>query len=186
MTLVQMFDAAYPPAAPYPGCAAVAGYIGGNTPHTWARAEWGRFRGLAQLPIWVGYQEGNPVLHAGAAAVAARSLGWRAFHQPEWRAIVLDREAELDEPWIAAFGHELQREGFLCWPYNSYSVLAAGGDPPGYSIWLPTWNDVRTVPPYPNVVAAQFAHDVAWDGTHVDLSVVESAVLGSFGYGPRQ
>lgn len=181
-----MFDASAPPSRPYPGAAAVAGYIGGNTPRVWTPAEWDRFADLLQLPIWVGYQEADPAGHARDAAAAARALGWRAFHQPYWRAIVLDQEAQLDEPWIAAFGHELQQQGYLCWPYNSYSVLAGGGDPPGYSIWLPTWDGVRAVPPYPNVIMAQFAPNVPFDGTEVDLSAVESSCLGSFGEGPRQ
>lgn len=181
-----MFDASLPPGRPYPGCAAVAGYIGGNTPHVWTLAEWLMFHDLAQLPIWVGYREADPVGHARSAAAAARKRGWAAFHQPKWRAIVLDQETEVDEPWIAAFGHELQAAGFLCWPYNSVSVVAAGGDPAGYSLWLPTWDGVRALPPYPNVVAAQYRADVPFDGTQVDLSVVDSAALASFGHGPRQ
>lgn len=181
-----MFDAAFPPSRPYPGCAAVAGYIGGNTPHPWTSAEWQPFKGLAQLPIWVGYQEADPTGHAADAAAAARRLGWDAFHTPAWRAIVLDQEAELDRDWIAAFGHQLQHQGFLCWPYNSGSVLSAGGDPPGYSVWLPTWDDVATIPHLPNVIAAQYRPNVAFDGTAVDLSVVDTSALVSFGYGPRQ
>lgn len=183
MTLVRMFDASRPPGKPVPGCAAVAGYLGGNTPHAWTPDEWRRFSALRQLPIWVGAGEFSPAQHAVTAAAKARELGWLPFHGPKWRAIVLDMEAEADEAWVAMFGRQLQREGFLCWPYMSLSVL--GSNPAGYSVWLPTWNGVPTVPPYPNVIAAQYQPNVPFDGTSVDLSVVDVAALDSFGRGPR-
>jgi hypothetical protein len=40
---VKMFDASTPPASAPPGYRAVAGYIGGDTPHVWTGAEWRRF-----------------------------------------------------------------------------------------------------------------------------------------------
>jgi hypothetical protein len=182
-----MFDAAFPPGRPYPGAGAVAGYIGGNTPHVWTTGEWNACNEggkLAQLPIWVGYNEGDPVGHAKDAAAKATALGWTPNHPSHWRAIVLDIEAEqLGEPWLQAFGEQLQDEGFLCWPYMSASVL--GQDPPGYSIWLPTFNGVASIPAVHNVVAAQYQPNVHFDGTAVDLSVVDPAVLGSFGSGLR-
>jgi hypothetical protein len=180
-----MFDASRPPVKPVPGCAAVAGYIGGNTPHVWTPEEWRRFSALHQLPIWV-RDPGQPARgQAQEAAAKARALGWAPFHGPKWRALVLDMESELDEPFVATFGRQLQREGFLCWPYMSLSPLTAGGDPPGFSVWLPTWNNAPAVPPFPNVIAAQYRPDVPWNGTAVDLSVVESPALESFGVGPR-
>src|SRR5258707_6133543 len=50
---VKMFDASVPPASAPAGYRAVAGYIGGDTPHVWTEAEWRRFAQLHQLPIWV-------------------------------------------------------------------------------------------------------------------------------------
>jgi hypothetical protein len=182
-----MFDAAFPPSKAYPGTRAVAGYIGGNTPHVWTADEWNKASdggNLAQLPIWVGYQENDPVQHAQDAAAKAVALGWTAHHPSEWRAIVLDVEAEpIGETWLQAFGEELQDQGFLCWPYMSASVL--GQDPPGYSIWLPTFNGVQQIPAIHNVVAAQYQPNVQFDGTQVDLSVVDPAVLAAFGSGLR-
>src|SRR5258706_15218366 len=49
---VKMFDASVPPASAPAGYRAVAGYIGGDTPHVWTKAEWRRFDQLPQLPIW--------------------------------------------------------------------------------------------------------------------------------------
>jgi hypothetical protein len=50
---VKMFDARVPPASAPAGYRAVAGYIGGDTPHVWTDAEWKRFGSLPKLPIWV-------------------------------------------------------------------------------------------------------------------------------------
>ncbi len=50
---VKMFDASVPPASAPAGYRAVAGYIGGDTPHVWTKAEWRRFDQLPKLPIWV-------------------------------------------------------------------------------------------------------------------------------------
>lgn len=183
MTLFRMFDAAYPPATAYPGCQAVAGYIGGNTPHVWTQAEWLRFSSLRQLPVWVGYLEDDPVQHARSAAAAAQALGWRPFRPGTWRAIVADMEAQMDEPWLLAFGTELQSLGFLCWPYMSLSALPSV--PPGYTVWLADWNGVPAIPPVHDVIAHQYQPNVAWDGTAVDLSVVDASVLDSFGEGAR-
>ena len=185
--VVRMFDAAVPPRSPYPGCGAVAGYIGGNTPHVWTAAEWNRASDggrLAQLPIWVGFGEGDPVGHAKEAAAAAVSLGWADHHKPKWRAIVADVENMRMTAWLEAFGTQLRLEGFLCWPYMSANVLSS--DPPGYDVWLAQWNNVASVPPIHNVIAHQYAHDLPFEGTSVDLSAVLSEALDSFGHGPRR
>lgn len=185
MTLVRMFDAAFPPATGYPGAEAVAGYIGGRTPHIWTRAEWARFVGLYQLPIWTADFTQDPARSADAAADAAEALGWIAHHADVWRAIVVDGEDIIDEPWIRAFGRELQVRGFLCWPYLSLSALA--GDPAGFQVWLADWDGFAGLEgPQPEVLAHQYRPNVPWGGTKVDLSVVAAAVLPSFGIGARQ
>jgi hypothetical protein len=187
-TLVRMFDAAFPPPSPYPGCGAVAGYIGGNTPHVWSATEWNHASDggrLHQLPIWVGFGETDPVGHAKKAAAAAASLGWAAHHSPAWRAIVADVENVAETAWLEAFGTQLRAEGFLCWPYMSASVLSS--DPPGYSVWLAKWDGADNVPPLHNVIAHQYAHDLSYQGTRVDLSaVLPGNVVASFGIGPRR
>lgn len=186
MTLIRMFDASSPPGKPYPGCAAVAGYIGGNTPHVWSAAEWnaasdgGR---LAQLPIWVGFNEGDPVGHGQQAAAAAIRLGWRPHNEPAWRAIVADVEAVSERAWLEAFGTALRQAGFLCWPYMS--AVALPSDPPGYTVWLAQWNGIDNVPAIHDVIGHQYAPDVPYLGTAVDLSAFDSGALVSFGTGPR-
>jgi hypothetical protein len=185
--LVRMFDASTPPSHPYPGCEAVAGYIGGNTPHAWTRDEWNRASDggrLAQLPIWVGFGEADPAEHAEQAANAAIALGWAAHHTPAWRAIVADVEAVKEAAWLAAFGKRLQVRGFLCWPYNSAIALPA--DPPGFQVWLADWNGVDDVPAIHDVIGHQYEPDVPFNGTSVDLSAFMSTELASFGHGPRR
>jgi len=186
-SLVRMFDASVPPSSPYPGCGAVAGYIGGNTPHVWSAAEWNHASGggrLAQLPIWVAFGETDPVGHAQSAAAAAVALGWTAHHPQTWRAIVADVESVAETAWLEAFGAELRRQGFLCWPYMSLSALPS--DPPGYTVWLAEWDGLADVPALHDVIAHQYAHDLPFDGTSVDLSAVLPGVLASFGSGPRR
>ena len=97
-----MFDAADPPSSPYPGCQAVAGYIGGNTPHVWTAAEWQRFGHLRQFPIWTGYAEANPAHHGQQAVAAMRARGWAAG-RPDRRAVIVDEETEVNAAWIDAF-----------------------------------------------------------------------------------
>jgi hypothetical protein len=183
-----VFDASIPPDQPYPNCHGVAGYIGGNTPHVWAAREWnaasdnGR---LPMLPIWVGFGESDPADHAHLAAQQAVRLGWAAHHSPSWRAIVLDVENVSERAWIESFGAALRGLGFLCWPYMSAAVLPS--DPPGYTVWMALWDGRADVPAIHDVIGHQFAHDLPYRGTVVDLSVFESAVvLASFGYGPRK
>jgi hypothetical protein len=186
-----MYDAAFPPAAPYPGCGAVAGYIGGNTPHVWTLNEWNLASSggqLPQLPIWVGYEETDPVGHAKEAAAAATGLGWAPFHGPKdgstWRAIVADVEDVAETAWLTAFGTALRAEGYLCWPYMSADVLSS--DPPGYQVWLARWDGQASVPAIHNVVAHQFAHDLPWRSTTVDVSAVLPGALAHFGHGIRR
>lgn len=187
MNLIRMFDASTPPGQPYPGCAAVAGYIGGNTPHVWTAAEWNRASSngkLPMLPIWVGFGEDDPAGHAVRAAQAAVRLGWAPHHLPFWRAIVADVEDVSEKSWLLAFGENLQALGFLCWPYMS--AVALPSDPPGYSVWLARWNGREDIPDLHDVIAHQYVHDLPFDGTSVDLSAVKSDALVSFGHGPRR
>lgn len=186
--LWRVYDASLPPSSPYPNCQGVAGYIGGNTPHVWSAAEWnaasdnGR---LAMLPIWVGFGETDPVGHAHQAAAAAVKLGWKDHHQPAWRAISLDVENVSEQAWIRAFGDALRGLGFLCAPYMSASVLPS--DPPGYTVWMALWDGVADIPPVHDVIGHQFAHDLPWRGTVVDISVFSAVfVTASFGRGPRR
>src|SRR5690349_9762830 len=127
MSLYRMFDAAYPPASPYPGCQAVAGYVGGNTPHIWTLGEWLRFGHLVQFPIWTGYQEADPYGHAIQCCNAMHALGWNPG-SPERRAVILDEETQVDRAWLDAFAGEVWNSGYQTFIYGSLATVL--GNPP--------------------------------------------------------
>jgi hypothetical protein len=182
VTLYQMFDAAFPPANPFPGCHAVAGYIGGNTPHVWTLEEWQRFGRLRQLPIWVASPSEGPGTQAMNAAAAAISLGWRP-HLEHRRAIVLDMETSTDAAFVTAFADELHHDGFSCWPYGSASTIYSDPSADGY--WVADWDLVATLEQFPKIMAHQFQAEIPLGQTTVDLSVLSGEGLLHLGRGPR-
>jgi hypothetical protein len=182
MSLVLGVDASTPPAGPYPGSKIMALYFGGNTPHVATRDEWDRFAGLRQLGIWTGYLEDDPGVHARQAAAAAHALGFSA-HAVHLRYIALDFETEIDPAWVTRFAEVLRPLGYGTLPYGSLSTITA--DPACEGIWAADWDGTRTLPDEASVVAKQFAANVAWGGSQVDLSVFEDWILKHLGYGPR-
>jgi hypothetical protein len=71
---VKMFDARVPPASAPAGYRAVAGYIGGDTPHVWTDDEWKRFGSLPKLPIWVADLRREWAVHVSAPAGQGHSV----------------------------------------------------------------------------------------------------------------
>lgn len=178
-----MFDAAYPPGQAYPGCQAVAGYIGGNTPHVWTSAEWQRFGHLIQFPIWTGYRDADPVSDGQLAVEAMRRLGWRSG-SPTRRAVILDEETRVDGPWVDAFAAEIWAAGYQTFMYGSLATILH--DPPKEGYLVADWTQIPAVPPFPNVVGCQYLPNAAWDGTQVDLSVITDTMLAHGGIGARR
>jgi hypothetical protein len=182
-----MYDAAYPPTRPYPGATAVAGYIGGNTPHVWTSSEWNAANGggrLHQLPIWVGYLEDNPEIHANEAVKAAEKLGW-ASHLLHRRYICLDKETQQDRAWCARFASVLHRGGFDCLEYRSVSTIESDPTPSQCDNWAADWYTKVNWNLVPRTEAFQFAPDVHFDTTMVDLSLVSDQCLTKLGTGLR-
>ncbi len=183
MSLHRMFDAAYPPQRPYPGCQAVAGYIGGNTPHVWTRDEWRRFGGLVQFPIWTGYAEADPAGHGQQCAALMHDLGWRPGAQNR-RAVILDEETQVDAAWVDAFAAQIWHAGYQTFMYGSLATILH--DPPKEGYLVADWTNVPALPPYANVVGCQYEANVPWEGTQIDLSVITDAMLAHGGGGPRK
>lgn len=180
------FDAAFPPAAAYPGCQVVAGYIGGNTPHVWSLAEWLRFSSLRQIPIWVANL--NPGAASGtaqgqAAAAAAHALGWKD-HAANPRAIVLDMETWINPGFVTSFAQAVHAAGYITWVYGSASTVIH--DPACGGYWAASWDGIETLENMPNVVGHQYKADVSYQGTQVDLSVWAGSAWDHMGYGPRR
>ena len=180
--LHRMFDASVPPSQPYPGCQAVAGYIGGNTPHVWTSAEWQPFAPLVQFPIWVGFAEADPAAHAAECIAAMHSLGWAAF-RPERRAVILDEETQVDAAWVDTFASAIWSAGFETFMYGSLATILH--DPPKEGYLVADWTNIPAIPPYANVIGCQYAANLPWDGTQVDLSVITDGMMAHGGIGAR-
>ena len=180
--MFRSFDAAYPPLSPYPGTAAVLGYIGGNTPHVWTPEEWRRFAHLRQAPIWV-YGHGQDAAgSAHRASGEAYQLGWTesAPGSPGRRFIVLDMETMIAPSWVTEFARELS--GYDCVVYGSAAFVGQNPREDGY--WEADWNGQAGVPPW--AVAHQYQANVPFQRTLVDLSSWDESMLVKFGYGPRK
>lgn len=182
MTLFRMFDAAWPPSSAYPGCQAVAGYIGGNTPHVWTPAEWGRFAGLVQFPIWVGAGRSDGAYDGQAAAGEMHALGWNPG-SPNRRGCVLDMEGQVNPGYVDEFALGLWQAGYQTFIYEDEQALQ--GNPVKEGIWLALWDGTADLPPFANVLAHQYAPNVPWTGGAVDLSVVTGQMLAHGGTGAR-
>jgi hypothetical protein len=183
VTLYRMFDASQPPGQPYPGSAAVAGYIGGNTPHVWTLAEWQRFHDLRQFPIWVGAGRTDGAADGQAAAAAAHALGW-APNRPDRRTIIVDVEALAMRAYLDAFSAPVWQAGYQTVVYESASAVRH--NPPKEGIWVALWDDQADIPPGAAIIGHQYQPDVPFDGTQVDLSVIDDTFLVHGGQGPRK
>lgn len=181
-SLHLMFDAAFPPGKPYPGAQAVAGYIGGNTPHIWTLDEWLRFQHLVQFPIWVGFNEADPIGHANDAVAAMKRLGWSQNARNK-RAVILDFETEIDPGWVNQFAGTINDHGYETMPYGSESTIVS--NPSRSGRWVALYDGQMDIPNVTDAIGHQFRADVPWDGTQVDLSVITDTMYSHGGVGPR-
>lgn len=189
MRLYHAFDASNPPSRPYPGVHAAAGYVGGDTPHVWTLKEWNRATndgGLRSLPIWVNTDfSKDPVDMAIQAMRAVHALGWYQLHpQAGHRIIALDTETSHDATWIRRFAHTtFNGYGYLTLDYRSLDAHLAA--PSGKLEWIAHYD----VPPGPytgDQCMYQYKAEVPWDGTRVDLNVMDDKVYSLLGRGPRK
>lgn len=182
MTLHLMFDASSPPSSPYPGSHAVAGYIGGMTPHEWDAAEWQPFSQLAQFPIWVDDPAVSAAVQGETAARRALAFGWTALGVPR-RAVVYDIETERAPARVDDFANSVWAAGYETVVYGSESTLLASKPKEGR--WIALYNGQANIPPDPGAIGHQYRADVPWDNTRVDLSVITDEMMRHAGYGPR-
>jgi hypothetical protein len=158
-----MADASNPPAALPTGFSAVAGYIGGGTPHVWTPAEWRRFGGLAKLPIWV---QSNPGQRADGLIEAGRVLQrLYALQVPRGSTVALDLETAAAPAYVIAFHSVLSFFGYRVWVYGSRSTVFANPECDGY--WVADYTGEPHWPAGPAVRACQYQ-----SGPAVDRSVV--------------
>lgn len=165
-----MYDAAYPPPAP-PTWDVVAGYLGGDTPHVWSRAEWESQPARYRLPIWV---RSDPVGHDGAAEARAACARAAAIGQPAGTTIALDLETAVAPAYVSAFNAEALRLGYRVEKYGSSAYIFKN---PGTSAG--TWDADWVTPATPHLndyaTATQYASDTQlhqpWDASLIEDSV---------------
>lgn len=160
-----MFDASTPPAAAPAGYGAVAGYIGGSTPHVWTPAEWARFGPLKKLPVWVASAAAGPSTGAVIEAFAALQQLYR-LGVPKSTPVALDMETRADPGYVTSFGRVMSWAGYLTWVYGSASTVFA--NPPLSGYWVA---DYAGRGPFmfshPLIRATQYADGQAFDSSTV-------------------
>jgi hypothetical protein len=181
MALRRMFDAAFPPTSP-PKWEAVAGYIGGNTPHVWTDAEWSRQAARYRLPIFVRSTGGDPLADAHSA------ITWLVRHEvPRGTTLALDYETRIDPGYLAAFDRAVMDAGWKVMVYGTRRTVLQNPKPSG-GYWDAQW----TNEPHLNAgsAATQYGGDTTlgqpWDASLVadstrlwdmegDLTVLDDA-----------
>lgn len=183
MTFAHCYDAAYPPPVPYPNCAAVLGYIGGtDETNIWSLDNWLVAKDLLQFPCWPTNMTQGAVPEAHHMAEAAITRGWTPHgHGAEKRCIVVDTEALVDRAWIKACEAELDALGFVLVNYGSLDYVTANG---ANVIWIAAYGSPVVLTGRDE--AWQYAANIRFRGTQVDLSLVSPELLQRAGRGPRK
>src|SRR6266496_3504196 len=174
MALRKMFDSAFPPASP-PQVDAVAGYVGGGTPHIWSDAEWAasmqKSGARYKLPIFVRV----PPTPRDPRAEARFCLDWAARHQqPKGTLIALDYETAVDATYLGAFDDVIVAGGYKCIVYGTRRTVLQNPRPSG-GYWTATWNNIPHLDA--GATITQYGGDTTL-GVPYDLNVVaDSAPL---------
>jgi len=170
-----MYDASIPPLEP-PHWYACAGYIGGDTPHVWTKAEWDAQPTVKRLPIWTaagrpdteqaGQEDGGNILHA------LRDLG-----VPAGVTVALDMETEVKPIYAETVGYALAINSYHLLVYGSFSYVTKY--PTIFpSLWAADWSDSEQEAvdqAEGRIVAVQWrsAEEI---GREFDMSLIEQTV----------
>lgn len=181
--LYRVFDAAYPPPAPPPGCTGVLGYIGGSrAAHVWPATAWKPFRNLRQFPCWVPATTDNAAEAGRFAVRAALELGWAPGPTVGPRVIVCDLEAAGNRAWYAAWAGEVAGGGFTPVVYGSLSTVLQNA---ASDVWAAAWDGEAVIPAGQTIHGHQDQANVPYAGTQVDYSVIDAWLYERGGVGPR-
>lgn len=182
MTLILVADASNPfdlSLLP-PGVRAVAGYVGGDTPHVWSNTEVKTVTdsGRQWWPIWTAPSRGQ-VLTAPGGTFAAQSMLSRLNSYPY---ITDDLPMFLDienGTWNASPSGALAYLNAWKAEMRKGGVTRAFGYVP-WSVqfdWVANWQKTAPTSLPPSVIGWQYASDTQL-GKPFDLSVFNSAILG--------
>lgn len=178
--LAHCFDALTPPRTAPPQCTACLGYIGGPrlTGHdAWTLDEWLRFVTLRQFPCYVADMGADPIGQAAEAVALMRARGWSPG-----RALVYDTETQVDPVWWARIELRTAELGQRAVDYGSIGFVVRNR---ADRIWSAHFDQIPDLDPGQNIEATQYAADVPWEGTQVDLSVMTWELWRQGGIGPR-
>lgn len=164
---LKMLDTSNPGTATLPkGYSAVAGYIGGDTPHVWTPEQWAQFKGIPKLPIYV------DDFKTGYAA--GQADGWDCLQKlyalgiKPGVVVVYDVETSKDKERVYGFVSVLNWAGFKVWLYGSRTTLAFI---PFSDYWVA---DYTRKPHFPfrTARACQYIPAVLINGVKWDISVI--------------
>ena len=143
------------PAHPLPpGFEAVAGYIGGDTPHVWTPQDWLKFRHDRKLPIFVRSQTvgAKGGLDDGFAALEALyELG-----VPKGTYVAYDRETSTDTAATGIFNEVIRWGGYYSLVYGSKDNIFQHPAPYGY--WVADYTGTPHMYPHSGVVMTQYTN----------------------------
>lgn len=166
VTLLRMADASVEPKTLPVATKAVAGYIGGDTPHVWTAAEWDRFTGLKKLPIYVATGIANGTQDGWDAVKRLYQL-----NVPKGTAVVYDLETNVWPEAVSNFGAVIRWCGYHTWPYGSKNYIFKNPQLAGY--WVADYTGEPHLATMKGkwTVATQYA-DPALSKVPWDLSVI--------------
>jgi hypothetical protein len=164
MTEILMFDAAAPPAdaAEVSKYQVAAGYIGGDTPHVWTKAEWDRFAHMRRLPI---FTRSDPAGHSGTADAFAALGQLYAIGAPKGIPVAWDMEAAVAEAYLNEVDAVMTWAGFLVWVYGEESTVF--GNPECHGYWAAKWTGDPFMANHSSIRATQYEEGLGWDSSLV-------------------
>lgn len=179
MTLLHVADAAYPPPIDVlpSDLYAIAGYVGGSTPHVWTAAERRPYlaHGLRWWGIWTLPQRAVSATD-GHSAARGQIAAYKAQGYPSHYPALLDME---EGTWSANVNGA--RAAIAAWQSDMHAAGWSHAVPyvpesAGFG-WVANWTGIRPSELPPKWVGQQYAGNAA--GGAIDLSVFDPIIVGN-------
>jgi len=167
-----MLDAGNPGTASLPkGYSAVAGYIGGDTPHVWTADQWARFKGIPKLPIYVDdFKTGRNAGIADGWDCLQKLSVFYALGIKRGSVVAYDIEVSKDAQRAYGFASVLNWAGYTVWLYGSRSTVLTI---PFGDYWVADFvQPPRPFWPLRKARACQYQPNVLIDGIQWDVSCI--------------